>query len=236
MVADTSVDTHPGRSGASKAAPLGEKAYEAVKTLLLEADGNGPVFSERALSKATGIGLAPVRSALARLRSEGIIVVTPQSGIRLPDLAPSAILDFYELRTVIESHVVSDLAKRGVGDLLGPARARIEAQRALVDAGDTRGYHEEDARFHLALAELHGNAEIIRVLSSLRDRMHRLSSILHDGHPERMPLNFAQHVEILEAIADGDPQAATDRLVSHLSGARDHVMDPHSRTRPRARG
>jgi DNA-binding GntR family transcriptional regulator len=218
--------------GIQRATPLGDVAYEAIKALLLDSEGTGKGFSERQLSAALGLGLAPVRMALARLRTEGLIIVTPQAGIRLPEMPPSVIIDFYELRTVLESHVVSELATRGVADDLRKARDCIEVQRAMVDAGDARGYHLEDMRFHLALAEAHGNAEFVRVLSSLSDRMQRLSALLHKGHPERMPRNFSEHEEILSAIADRDAQSARSLLAAHLTGARNHVMDPRSRAGP----
>lgn len=208
---------------------LADQAYERVKSILLDGQVAARGTSERQLALRTGFGLAPVRTALARLRAEGLIIVTPKSGITLPELRPSAILDFYEIRMALEEHVVGDLAARGVADRVGHIRALLQAQAACVAAGDAAAYHAEDERFHMALVALHGNEEIARVLSTLRDRMRRLSSMLHAGHPERMPRNHAQHVEILDAIVDGDGPAARERLRDHLIGARNHVMDPYSR-------
>jgi DNA-binding GntR family transcriptional regulator len=50
-----------------------------------------------------------------------------------------------------------------------------------------------------------------------------------------MPANFAQHSATVDAIAAGDPAAAKNMLITHLSQARDHVMDPHARARAPAR-
>lgn len=225
----------PDRVRFGPRASLTQTAYDGIKALLLDSQGSGAAFSERQLSAQLGLGLAPIRAALSRLRAEELIVVVPNAGIRLPDLPPRAILDFYELRTALETHVVSALAARGVAARLGPIRELLDEQEACVRAGDAKAYHHKDMAFHRALAELHGNAEIVRVLSGLRDRMQRLSSVLHAGHPDRLSANFGQHVAILDAIAAGDAAAAVGRLRDHLSHARDLVMDPLARTRDPAK-
>jgi len=207
------------------------KAYELIKDLLFENEASGQTYSERQLAAHLNLGLGPVRSALERLRAEGLISVIPNSGIRLPQLTAEDILDFYEVRTVLEAHLVEVLAGRQVSHRLSKVEDILGQQQDCVSRRDTATYHQLDMEFHLALAELHGNAEIVRVLGTLRDRMQRLSSRLHAGHPQRLNENFLQHCQIVEAIRAGDGTTARERLRTHLISARNFILDPESRTR-----
>lgn len=213
--------------------PLREQAYLQIKAALFKADATNSNLSERQLAADLGLSLGPVRSALERLRAENLITVTRNAGIQLPQLTPDAILDFYEVRSVLEGHIVEALAVRDIIDRCGHIEDILEQQLSCVEQSKADSYHDLDMQFHLALATLYGNAEMVRVLSGLRDRMHRLSSRLHAGHPERLGENYAQHRKILDAIRSGDGAAARQRLLSHLAGGRSFIMDPEERIRSR---
>lgn len=216
------------------ALPLRERAYLQIKAALFQGDTGTANLSERQIAADLGLSLAPVRAALERLRAENLIVVTRSAGIQLPELTPDAILDFYEVRAILESHIVDELAGRDIADRCGHIEDILEQQLLCVEQGRADTYHDLDMQFHLALASLYGNAEMVRVLSGLRDRMHRLSSRLHTGHPERLGPNHEQHRLIFEAIRSGDGGRAREVLLSHLDGARSFIMDPRKRIRRRS--
>jgi DNA-binding GntR family transcriptional regulator len=213
--------------------PLREQAYLQIKAALFRTEGSGVSLSERQIAADLGLSLGPVRAALERLRAENLITVTRNSGIQLPQLTPDAILDFYEVRSVLEGHIVEALAARDIADRCGHIEDIMEQQLGCVEQGKADAYHELDMQFHLALAAMYGNAEMVRVLSGLRDRMHRLSSRLHAGHPERLGENYAQHRAVFDAIRSGDGPSAREKLLSHLAGGRSFIMDPEVRARPK---
>jgi DNA-binding GntR family transcriptional regulator len=204
---------------------LKDEAYTRIKGFLFD-DVEERVYSERNLATWLDIGLGSVRSAVERLKAEGLIAVLPNSGIRVPDLSAHTIIDFYELRSVIESHVVASLA----GQLARSWREKVEAilmkQQECVDRGQTEDYHDLDMAFHIALAEFHGNREIVNTLGQLRDKMYRLSRRLHQDHPDRLAVNAEQHRAIWEAICAGDGAKARDILQSHLRWGRSCTLDP----------
>ena len=207
---------------------LKDEAYARIRAYLLDEQAGGS-YSERALAARLDLGLGPVRSALERLRAEGLILVSPNSGIRLPEITAREILDFYELRLVIECHVVASLA----GCLSAAQAERIgeilDEQEATSLRGDTTRYHELDLDFHTALAAFHGNAEMERALRQLRDKMYRLARRMHRTHPERLAVNTAQHRGIFEAVRSGNPEEAQARMRTHLDWGRRFTLDPDQR-------
>ena len=221
------VDGRNGTPGQTRVL-LKDEAYARVRDYLLGDDVDG-VLSERVLAARLGLGLGPLRSAVERLRTEGLISVIANSGLRVPDVTAKEIIDFYEMRMVVECHVAASLA----GRLTGPQSDRLEdvlvAQEHSAATRDTAEYHRLDLDFHTVLAEFYGNAEMIRALGQLRNKMYRLSRRLHRAHPERLAVNAAQHRGIVEAIRAGDGVEARSRTNTHLTWGRVFTLDPDGR-------
>lgn len=208
---------------------LKEEAYQRIKTYLFQVENSKTIFSERSLSRALDIGLASVRSAVEWLRSEGIIISIPKGGIRLPEITSQDVIDFYEMRLVIETHVVKRIAGRLSKERCDRLADLIARQKSAAQNGDTLTYHQLDLDFHDMLASFHGNAEMTRALAQMRDKMYRLSRRLHRTHPERLDVNAEQHRLIVEAICSGDSSTAVEAMSSHLAWGRDFTLDPDGR-------
>ena len=207
---------------------LKDDAYSKIREHLLEA-GSEEACSERALAARLDLGLGPVRSALERLRAEGLIVVAANSGIRLPEITSREILDFYELRMVIECQVVASIAGSLSADQARTIDKILLEQEAAAASGDTVRYHQLDLEFHAALAACHANAEMENALGRLRDKMYRLARRMHGAHPERLAVNAAQHRGIFDAVREGNAEKAHSRMKTHLDWGRRFTLDPDRR-------
>ena len=207
---------------------LKDEAYSKIRQHLLEA-GSEEACSERALAARLDIGLGPVRSALERLRAEGLIVVAANSGIRLPEITSREILDFYELRMVVECHIVASISGCLSADQARTIDEILLDQEATAASGDTVRYHQLDLDFHAALAECHANLEMKHALRRLRDKMYRLARRMHGAHPERLAVNAAQHRGIFDAVRAGNAEKAHARMKTHLDWGRRFTLDPDGR-------
>ena len=105
----------------------------------------------------------------------------------------------------------------------------IGEQEVSAERCDTLRYHQLDLDFHATLAELHANAEMIRALAQMRDKMYRLSRRLHSAHPGRLGVNAAQHRAIMEAVRDGNARDARRNMQTHLTWGRAFTLDPNGR-------
>ena len=207
---------------------LKDEAYSKIRKHLL-GEGSEEACSERALAARLDLGLGPVRSALERLRAEGLIVVAANSGIRLLEITSREILDFYELRMVIECHVVASISGCLSADQARAIDDILLEQETTAASGNTFRYHELDLDFHAALAECHANAEMQHTLRGLRDKMYRLARRMHGAHPERLAVNAAQHRGIFDAVRAGNAEKAHARMKTHLDWGRRFTLDPDRR-------
>lgn len=207
---------------------LKDEAYSKIRELLLTGSSDAS-YSERMLAAQLSLGLGPVRLAVERLRADGLIVVSPNSGIRMPEITSSEILDFYELRMVIECHVAHSLAGCLSPDQATQIDEILAEQESCAASGDTIRYHQLDLEFHAVLAEFHGNDEMEHALRRLRDKMYRLARRMHGAHPERLAVNAAQHRGIFEAVRAGNAEEAYQRMKTHLDWGRRFTLDPDRR-------
>src|SRR5262245_34249233 len=150
---------------------LKDQAYEQVRDLVLSGELQpGDLLSERQLVQRLGMSKTPIRVALERLDRDGFLEILPQRGARIREPTAQEIVDYYDFRIALESWIVARAAttrtKRDVQKL-----QRIVARQERLGTGEAivKPYTELDAEFHLALAEIAGNQEMIRTIRTQRD-------------------------------------------------------------------
>jgi DNA-binding GntR family transcriptional regulator len=206
-----------------------EQAYEAIKHHLFNKEDTSSYFSERLLAAELALGLASVRSAIERLRSEGIVETIPKAGIRLPQISHAEIMDFYEVRLVIEPYIARRVAERVSKAQCEKLAGMIRLQKQAAAEQDTHTYHTMDLAFHNLLAEIHGNREMARSLKQLWDKMYRLSRRIHQRQVDHLSVNVEQHEAIVNAICAQQPDEAARAMESHLIWGRTYALDPEGR-------
>lgn len=210
--------TNGSSKGESGRSLLKERAYVEIKRGILSGKlAAGSFLAERQLAAQLGMSKTPVRSALERLESEGLLSISPQQGAIIRDLAVTEVADQYEIRMAIESFVVRALAGKLTVPQVSQVRANLNAQEAnLVGGGDVVRGVALDEEFHALFCEFLGNQEILRVMSQLRDKTHRVIFRVFSINRERMAQSYEEHQEIAEAVFQGEPVLASTRIEDHL--------------------
>ena len=86
-------------------ATLCEKAYQHVRVLLTRGElPPGQKLVTRNLANDIGVSLAPVREALSRLATEGLVEHVPGAGVFVRKLDRQDLEELYILRDAIESY------------------------------------------------------------------------------------------------------------------------------------
>ena len=202
--------------------------------------------AERTLSSELGVGRSSVREALRVLEVLGLIRTQtgsgPQSGaiiVARPSGGMSSLMrlqvaaqgfdvrDVVKTRLVFESAVVTELAELVARDTADSAPLDLGVAAQLLDAMDADGPVSEaeflalDAAFHLALAELSGNAVIASMMAGLRNS---IESYVLAGAPnlpswaETSGRLRREHRAIVSAIEAGDAELARMRVTAHITG------------------
>jgi GntR family transcriptional regulator, rspAB operon transcriptional repressor len=207
--------------------PLKEQAYRHLLDLLMSDEvPPGAFLSERQLVARLGMSKTPIRVALERLDRDGFVEILPQRGVRLRELTAPEIVDYYDFRIALESWVVRRVAAKAGAREVRELRRIVERQRKLLETGGgdvVSRYIEVDAALHQTLAELAGNAEILRALETQRGKLTRVMSGILPRDPEWLQSTTGEHEAIVDAIERGDGEAAARELVAHLEHGREFV-------------
>jgi DNA-binding GntR family transcriptional regulator len=199
-----------------RAPSASEQAYRHVKDAVLDgALPGGDLISEGDIADALGISRTPVRSAFERLESEGLLKLYPKRGALIVPVSAQEMEDVIETRWVIERYAIERaIGDGGNADLAARLHRSAERQARLKG----REFVEADRTFHRSLVEATGNALLLALYDSLRDRQRRMArATLRDA--DRARRTAAEHREIADAIAAENSARALSALRSHLDGA-----------------
>lgn len=214
-------------NGKSGPGLLKEQAYAEIKRQILGGElAPGSFLAERQVAARLGMSKTPVRSALERLEAEGFLSISPQQGAIIRDLSVAEIADQYEIRMAIESFVVRSLAGKLSAPQVERLRANLKLQQANLAVGDVGRGVALDEEFHGLFCEFLGNQEILRVMSQLRDKTHRVIFRVFTINGVRMTRSYEEHRAIAEAVIKGEPALASTRIEEHLRFGLESLLPP----------
>jgi DNA-binding GntR family transcriptional regulator len=174
--------------------------------------GPGEQLRQRDLAQRFGVSQTPVREAMRRLESEGLLVCDTHRGFTVVASDEGRVEENFQIRAALESLGASLSARKIDADGLAQLRDLNEKMRALAD--DDPSYAELNREFHFTV---YSYARSPLLLSLMR----LLWASLHGGprvsrtHAE----SARQHDEILTALSDGDAASASARTYQHIMGA-----------------
>lgn len=187
---------------------LRETAYEAIRDAIVRGDlPPGELVRNGDLAEQLGLSLAPVRDALARLASEGLVETKPQSYTRVTPLVVDEVRD---AAAVVRA--MHELAARTAVPLLTPAG--IEAMRlangrfkVATQAGKVDAAILADDEFHDVLVRVCGNQALAATIERYNPLIRRLER--RQFSKARARLSVQRHERLIDACAAADVAAAT---------------------------
>lgn len=184
----------------------------------------GERLQEVGLAAQLGVSRTPVREALARLESEGMIVVEGR-GFVVPELTDADIEEIYELRFLLEPAA----AKSAVGEVggatdLASMSAAIDDAVAAEKTGDFRAFLEANSRFHNAWRALIPNRRMSKLLDQYVGHVRFLRVLtLGDASARKAALSGMKNIHA--AFKKRDAQAAANAMTRHLEVARQYLIE-----------
>ncbi|PYE80912.1 GntR family transcriptional regulator [Pseudoroseicyclus aestuarii] len=177
--------------------------------------GPGDRLVESELAERFGVSRTPVREALQRLETQGMLVRDGRSLI-VAALDHNALSELYVVRGALEGLAARLAARHAVPEEVQVLRAMVEADRALVD--DPRALARANRRFHAQIHRASHNRFLVRQLDTVHRTMALLAStsLAAEG---RGHTALQEHERIVAAIEEGDAAAAEEALRDHISRA-----------------
>lgn len=194
-------------------------AEERVRRAILEAIMSrrlapGTRLVEIPLCQAFGVNRTLLRRVLVRLASEKVIELQHNRGALVAQPSEQETRDVFQARRLIEDAIVRALDGKVDERRLRDIRAQVAEEQAAYQKGEWARAVRLSGDFHLRLAELLGNPEMVEILRTLLART-TLMVAMYDSRSHDV-CSVDEHVQILDALGNGQATQAACCMTDHL--------------------
>src|SRR4051812_20544651 len=210
--------TSPGRTEEAGYASRSELAYQKLRQAIEAGELKpGQRVMEVEIAEWLDVSRTPVRDALRRLESEGMLEMEPRNGLVVASMSRQAMLELYVMREVLEG-TAARLCARNASDIeLLELSELVKREAKLAD--DLGALVRHNRQFHEAVHRGAHNRYLEKSLSAVNDSMWLLGKsqmLIADRAQEAV----REHAELFGAIERRDAQAAEELARRHVQSAR----------------
>jgi DNA-binding GntR family transcriptional regulator len=198
---------------------LGDAVYDRLLHAILEGElVGGDDLSEVTLAEQYQVSRTPVREALARLVTDGLVSNGPNRKATVLTFSRQQVIEIYQVRQCLEAGA----AELAAGQFDRSELTRLQLAAANVQPGSDPSWQERalafDLDLHRTIARQCGNRRLeteIRRCTNFMPILQRLAGRRDD----RLQLAYDEHLRILDALAEEDSQRASREMRDHVASA-----------------
>ncbi|MCY7318910.1 MAG: GntR family transcriptional regulator [Ramlibacter sp.] len=207
---------------------LRETVYEQLRADMISCKlAPGAELREAELAARFDMSKSPVRDALMRLESEGLVITLPRQGYRVAPVSLTDVLDMFHLRAALERACMERIVLQASDEQL----RELDGFRHFDASAWDGGFIAFNRAFHRRIAELGGNARMRDQLLDLIDLLERAVQVsvasMKQGDPQVL---VNEHVEIIDALQARAVKKAQRLAEQHIVAAGKRVSNAISRS------
>lgn len=205
---------------------LNQQVYELLREQILAgALTPGQRLSISVIAKRLEVSVTPVRDALRRLASDGLVTIIPRRGTFVAEFTRQAVQETFQARRIIEAAGAEKLDR-----LSDPTLRRLEEivdqQESLRDGTKFTDYETHiavDTEFHRHIVGLLGNERLAKFYEELRWPM-QITRGLYYTDSLRADRTVAEHRAVVEAMKKKDVNELKRAILDHLDNAEANLL------------
>jgi len=196
-------------------------AYEEIYQAIINGDIRpGDRLRETTLAEQIGLSRTPIREAIRKLESDGIVIHEPRVGAIVKTLSQQEIVELYEMRIVVES-TAARMAARHISDAELRALEDINAEMANAKGGGETARLNRD--FHRCILNAAKNRYLVQSFEVLANNFVLLGATTIET-PERIVQVIEQHDNIIEALRNRDENESAKAMADHMDTSLDYRL------------
>jgi DNA-binding GntR family transcriptional regulator len=193
-----------------------DRATAALRSAILRGDLEpNTLHAVHTVAERLGVSRTPVREALIRLATEGLVSVQRNRGFVVLRHSSEDLCEIFSLRLLLEVP-----AARAAAALASPAdiealEANVARMREAMGRGDAERFLREDRQFHRTLLSVSGNERLAEFVDSLRNVVLN-RGVSTANRTESIEEILEPHLELLRLVRDHEPEEAAASMRTHL--------------------
>jgi len=213
----------PAPKRKKRTAYTGARVYEILREKTINYSLRpGEHVNELALAGELKVSRTPVREALNRLVSEGLMTFVPNKGFFRRPLDIELICSLFEIRSALEVLAVRLCCARAADEEIEALAEKWDAVKASRGRLTTQEIVKHDEAFHEGITDCARNKELSRLLRDINSRI-RIVRLVAMEPPQIRRITYHEHDGILAALRDRDETKATERMQTHIMITLDDV-------------
>ncbi len=184
--------------------------------------GHASRINEVTLARELGVSPTPVREALRRLESSGLVRYEPWRGYGSAEFSDEDVAHLFDVRIALERMAVLEAAARLDDAGLRFLDASLQRWQAEASETDLEHVHALNEEFHGFFVHSSGNRWLRQLIGEIAD----LSLLVRADFSRVQPptRSLAEHGAIVDALRRGDAAGAAAAMEAHLARVRDDTL------------
>lgn len=181
------------------------------------------VLSTGQLAKALGTSAMPVRAALTRLETEGLVTILPQRGVRVTPVSLVELEELFLIRSRLEGLAAFLACQRMTKKHLQALRSSLRKMKRFTASRNAKSWLIANEGWHRVIFAACGNDQLQRLLEELyrRGMGRRVGAPNVGGHMER---RYHEHLEILRALERQQPEEVERLWQEHILKGGEEIL------------
>lgn len=204
-----------------------DAVYEALRQAIVSCVAKpGERLNVEELAEKLGVSLTPVRGAIQKLATEGLVEIRPRSGTFVTQLTPQDVEETFKIRCALECLAGEEAIARIQPSEIRRLKDLLRSLKKKVHSEEDRKAHQRDnSELHQIIIEASGNRRLREMYEALNAHIKivRIHSAETDW-PARMREEEEEHEAIVAAIEAKDATALTAALRKHIYRAKDAMI------------
>ena len=176
----------------------------------------GEKLDEALLAERFAVSRTPVREALQRLASSGMVVLRPRRGAFVREISLVEMVEMFEVMAELEGMCSRLAARRMTPELASQLQNSISDCKKAAESGDTDAYYRANVNFHSIIYEASQNHFLTEQANLLHARLAPYRRLqLRARH--RMHQSLNEHVDIASSILEADSEKAEACMKLHVA-------------------
>jgi DNA-binding GntR family transcriptional regulator len=191
-----------------------QSVYRALRRAIIEqALKPGMKLPEDSIGEQLGVSRTLVREAFNRLAVEGLVELKPNRGASVAYPTLEEARDVFDVRRGLERMVAETLAGRLTAAQASELETHVRQEESVMGRDGPESIRLA-GEFHIRLAEMTGNALLLRYVQEVSSRCSLILAIY--GRPHSSECAVSEHRQLIEALRAGDANKAAQLMDHHL--------------------
>ncbi|UOQ45481.1 GntR family transcriptional regulator [Halobacillus salinarum] len=183
----------------------------------------GKTILEREIAEVLGMSRTPVREALIRLQTEGVVNLIPRKGFKIEPIEERDLREIYEVVEMLEGLAAKLATNTTSEEEILNLEWLIEQQEKAINEKDLEEWARLDNLFHFKIIEFAENKRLSNVIEVHADQLYRARLLTINKRP--LPFqSIVEHRAIVACMRARNGDAAQASMQSHRKRARTEIL------------